>query len=437
MSREHLTLENRQMIEHMLNDKHNLAEIARALQKNRSTIGREIKAHITIRRTGGEGFCYNNCAIRYSCTRTQICYPCKAFRKQKLCRRCSLCNVNCKWYVPDSCKKLLKAPYVCNGCVFEKMCKKDHAYYSAYKAQRAYEHELSASRKGVRATVEELDRLDRIISPLVRQGQSLNHILANHKDEIGLSEKTLYNYVNANVFEVKDIHLPKKVSYRPRKQERPVLSRKEYKYRAGRTIEVFNEFREQNPDIPIIEMDTVKSASGCVKCLLTMSFVASQFLIAFLLRNGSATSVLEVFDNLTDKLGVQTFRELFPVILTDNGPEFKDPLCLEHSRTNCLRTRIFYCDPQASWQKPHIERIHVELRKIIPKGTSFSKLTPSDVTLALRHVNSEPREILDNKTPFDVFTGKNEKKLLDLLHLSPIPPDDVMLSHKLLNLRKR
>ena len=79
----------------------------------------------------------------------------------------------------------------------------------------------------------------------------------------------------------------------------------------------------------------------------------------------------------------------------------------------------------------------MELRKIIPKGTSFSKLTPSDVTLALRHVNSEPREILDNKTPFDVFTGKNEKKLLDLLHLSPIPPDDVMLSHKLLNLRKR
>ena len=35
------------------------------------------------------------------------------------------------------------------------------------------------------------------------------------------------------------------------------------------------------------------------------------------------------------------------------------------------------------------------------------------------------------------YIGKNEKKLLDLLHLSPIPPDDVMLSHKLLNLRKR
>ena len=86
----------------------------------------------------------------------------------------------------------------------EKSCKKDHAYYSAHKAQGAYERELSVSRKGVRASPEELQRLDELISPLVRKGQSLNHILANHQQEIGLSEKTLYNYVNANVFKVRD-----------------------------------------------------------------------------------------------------------------------------------------------------------------------------------------------------------------------------------------
>ena len=60
-----------------------------------------------------------------------------------------------------------------------------------------------------------------------------------------------------------------------------------------------------------------------------------------------------------------------------------------------------------------------------------------DVRLILNHINSEPREVLDNKTPFDLFTGKNEKKLLDLLNLRPVPPDEVMLSPKLLNLRIR
>ena len=79
----------------------------------------------------------------------------------------------------------------------------------------------------------------------------------------------------------------------------------------------------------------------------------------------------------------------------------------------------------------------MELRKIVPKGTSFTKLTAEDVTLILNHVNSEPRESLGNKMPFDLFTGKNEKKLLDLLNLHPVPPDEVMLSPKLLNLRTR
>lgn len=319
----------------------------------------------------------------------------------------------------------------------EKNCKKDHAYYSAHKAQGAYERELSSSRRGVRASPEELQRLDDLISPLVKKGQSLNHILANHRQEIGLSEKTLYNYVNANVFKVRDIHLPKKVAYRPRKTERPVLTHLEYKYRLGRTMESFEAFRAENPSLPVVEMDTVKSARGCKKCLLTFTFAKGNFFLAFLLKDATQGSVLAVFDYLTEHLGLAAFRELFPVILTDNGVEFKNPLGLEHSTKNCLRTRLFFCDPQASWQKPHIEKSHVELRKIVPKGTSFAKLTAEDVTLVLNHVNSEPRESLGNKTPFQLFTGKNEKKLLDLLNLHAVPPDEVMLSPKLLNLRIR
>jgi IS30 family transposase len=166
---------------------------------------------------------------------------------------------------------------------------------------------------------------------------------------------------------------------------------------------------------------------------VSMSFVASQFLIAFLLRNGSATSVLEVFDNLTDKLGVQTFRELFPVILTDNGPEFKDPLCLEHSRTNCLRTRIFYCDPQASWQKPHIERSHEYIRMVLPKGRSFDKLTQDDITLLTNHINSISRDSLDGKCPYDVAKEFIAKKLPYTLGLRKIPADQVVMRPCLLD----
>ncbi len=45
MEKKHLTLQDRQNIEQMLNDKKNFVEIALALNKNKSTISREIKAH--------------------------------------------------------------------------------------------------------------------------------------------------------------------------------------------------------------------------------------------------------------------------------------------------------------------------------------------------------------------------------------------------------
>ena len=43
------------------------------------------------------------------------------------------------------------------------------------------------------------------------------------------------------------------------------------------------------------------------------------------------------------------------VILTDNGVEFENPNALEHTRPRLIRTHVFFCDPQASWQKPHVE----------------------------------------------------------------------------------
>ena len=48
------------------------------------------------------------------------------------------------------------------------------------------------------------------------------------------------------------------------------------------------------------------------------------------------------------------------------------------------------------------------------------------------HINSVLRENLDNKAPFDLMDSKDGKKLLSLLQLSPIPPDEVTLSPKLL-----
>ena len=134
-----------------------------------------------------------------------------------------------------------------------------------------------------------------------------------------------------------------------------------------------------------------------------------------------------------------------PLYCADNGRPSVDPVVLfkmvliQHlyglgslRRTAEEVSFNVYCDPQASWQKPHVEKNHVLLRRILPKGTSFKDLTKAQVALATSHINSVARELFDNQTPFDLFVGENEKKLLELLDLSPIAPDEVYLKPALL-----
>ena len=180
-------------------------------------------------------------------------------------------------------------------------------------------------------------------------------------------------------------------------------------------------------------MDTVKGRREKGKVMLTMIFRESSFMLIFLMPDGKQPSVLSVFDYLTDLLGLESFRKLFPVILTDNGVEFKDPESLEHAPNGCQRTRVFFCDPQASWQKPQVENNHKLIRRIRPKHTTFNDLSAEDIRLITCHINSVLRENLNDKTPFELMKPKEHKKLLSLLNLKPIPPDEVILKPELIN----
>ena len=129
---------------------------------------------------------------------------------------------------------------------------------------------------------------------------------------------------------------------------------------------------------------------------------------------------------------MDTFRKLFPVFLTDNGVEFKDPESLEYTRNGYPRTKVFYCDPQASWQKPHVEKNHTLIRRVIPKSTNLNSFTKEQIHLLTRHINSYYREEYGNKTPFELMTTKEQKKLLSALELTPIAPDEVLLTPQLI-----
>lgn len=59
--------------------------------------------------------------------------------------------------------------------------------------------------------------MDEVISPLILKGQSISHIFTHHKDELDCCERTLYYYFDKNAFTARNIDLPRKVKYKPRK----------------------------------------------------------------------------------------------------------------------------------------------------------------------------------------------------------------------------
>ena len=432
----HLTLTDRAIIEKYLAQDMSFSFIAKRLNRSATTISREIKNRRCF--VNGIRYTSNDCINYQSCLRRNLCDQESFYTCSHRCKTCTEfdCKTLCSQYISAHCSLLDKPPYVCTCCPSEKTCRRNHAYYTAHRAHAEYAKELSSSRKGIRTSPERLLELNDLLMPLVNKGQSINHIFATHADKIGLSKKTVYNYIDQNAFRVRNIDLPKKVRYKQRHSHQ-VLMKFDYQYRKGRTYSDFTSFMEQNPKLPIVEMDTVIGARNSGKVLLTILFRDTNFMLIFLLPDKSHQSVLNVFDKLMSLLGIDLFRKLFPVILTDNGTEFKGVHNLEFTENGARRTRIFYCDPQASWQKGRIEKNHVLIRQILPKGTKFSILEDTDVHLITCHINSVVRELFDNQTPFDLMMQKDEyKKLLDILALQPIPLDEVLLKPSLLKRKK-
>lgn len=431
----HLTLSDRAIIEKYLALDMPFAYIARQLNRSATTISREVKNHRCF--VNGIRYTSNDCANYPTCIRRNLCNTETRFTCFSRCKTCPeySCHDLCNNYISLHCSLLDKPPYVCTCCPQEKTCKRNHAYYTAHRANASYVSLRSSSRRGIRTSPERLMEINDLLMPLINKGQSINHIFASHANEIGLSEKTIYNYIDMNAFHIRNIDLPKKVRYRQRHSHDFVM-KTDYQYRKGRTYTDFTSFMEQNPKLSVWEMDTVKGARGSQKVLLTLILRETNFMLIFLMPDGTKQSVLNVFNKLTLFLGLETFRRLFQVILTDNGVEFKGAHNLEFTENGARRTRLFYCDPQASWQKGRIEKNHVLIRQILPKGTNFNILEDTDVHLITCHVNSVVRELFDNQTPFELMQKDEHKKLLETLTLCPIPLDEVCLKPKLLKHKK-
>lgn len=149
-------------------------------------------------------------------------------------------------------------------------------------------------------------------------------------------------------------------------------------------------------------------------------------------RHQDQECVLEVFVWLETVLGQESFKKLFPVILTDGGSEFSAREEMEEFCDGNKSTTIFYCDPYCFWQKGSIEKNHEYIRYVLPKGCSFSDLTDKKMLTLMNHVNNEKRDSLNGHSLYELSLLLLDNRLHEAIGLEYIEPDDVTLSPKLL-----
>ena len=138
-------------------------------------------------------------------------------------------------------------------------------------------------------------------------------------------------------------------------------------------------------------------------------------------------------NKLQDTLSDKEYHQLFSLLLTDRGTEFAKPQQFEiNMDTGEIRSKIFYCDPQQSSQKPHVENNHNFIREILPNGQDWSHLTQEKIDLMFSHINSTPRESLGNKTPYEIFTFIYGEELANKLNIQKIAKDEVCTTPRLL-----
>ena len=335
-----------------------------------------------------------------------------------------------------SCDKLNKPPYVCNGCNKLTSCHQCKQLYDAAIADKEYHHNLSSLRANLKVTKDQVAAINEVVAPLmVHKHHSVNHVYASHPELLPFSKSTFYRYIDLGLLDVRNIDLQRKVRYRVKKEYDYSREKIDHTYQLSRQYHNFQDYIELHPMASIVEMDTVIGTSGGKggKCFLTLLFRSFNFMLIYLLPYKRVQYVNEVFMQLKKTLGDLEFSRLFEVILTDNGTEFSDPESIELSIINGERlSSVFYCDPNASWQKGSIEKNHEYIRYVLPKGTSFAGLTQEDCTLLASHINSVPRKSLNNQSPFEAGKGFIGLDNINKLGICQIPYDDIDLSIRLL-----
>lgn len=225
----------------------------------------------------------------------------------------------------------------------------------------------------------------------------------NKKFEVSICTKTLYNYIDNNVFlNITNKDLPVKKNekkYKHKKTRTVALNNRD-----GRSIDVRPKDIEKREDLGHWEMDCVVGKGKA--CLLVMTERKSRKELIFQMNAKKQSCVKEVLDRL-EKRYKSKFKDVFKSITMDNGTEFINHQEIEtsHLYPQNKRTKCYYAHPYSAWERGSNEVANKLIRRFVPKGTIIGKLKRKDVLRIQHWMNNYPRKIFGYLTANEIYAA--------------------------------
>lgn len=358
----HLTLENRKLISSMITQGKKCIDIAKAIGCDPTTIAKEV-------------------------------------RKNRIISK------EAKYKDKSLCIKLDRFPYVCVDCSHKYTdCILTQLRYNAEVAQKKYEYKLHETRKGINLTKEEHEALNKALKEGLLEKKSVYSII--HSSRIDVSIPTVYRYIKEKKVDVSRMDLPYAVTYKKRKKQI-----KKYEYpgngkidRHNRTYIDYLAYKKSHINEMTTQMDFLGSIVSDRCSILVIIIPEIHFPFLWIVKDKNSEKVVEIFNELENKLGYEKFNEIFPSILTDRDPCFSDIIGIEFSKElGIQRTYLFFCDAFKSNQKASVENINKQIRKFFPKGKSIDGYNRDDIIQINKILIESPLFSLDGHTPKEAF----------------------------------
>lgn len=244
---------------------------------------------------------------------------------------------------------------------------KTYRKYYADAGQTMYESNRKNSRKPLKI-IDAFDFLQFAEKEILENKKAPDSICGRAKREctfdVIVCTKTLYNYIDQCLLNVRNIDLPLRVKLNTKSRN----SRKNRRI-LGESIENRPEIVDGRTEFGHWEIDTIVGTKDTSAVLLSLDERVSRKRHLVKIDARDTKSVKQGLEKIMALYPAENLKDIFKTITSDNGSEFAE------LSKDFLDVDIFFAHPHSSFERGTNEKQNSLVRKLFPKGKSFENVS--------------------------------------------------------------